>query len=428
VAGTICVDFGTSSIRAAVRASAAGEVWVCRLGDAFQSSIDSASIPSACFIGVDGTICFGQEALRRGLIGEPAILYEASPKRWLTEANIDDLEAPAVQNHGFTRLDLISGLLAQAWGAILSEMDDIPSNPALRIAHPVWTKQARGRRSALEKILRDSLEMAGQTNQPMTIVRYAELVRGLSSVARNESDIDVEEPVAAALHIHGANRHYREVCMLVDVGAGTTDIATFVSQTPTLHGSDALIFAADPISVNAAGDVIDRALVNLIQERSPAARVGAIAADLQRRQRSLKQDLFDSTQVVFDRTSVTLDELEARADIQNMASLISSAVTRQLKDAEIRLKVFRSIGAEGHINVVFAGGGARIRFIEKAVRKGVEDGPLRMPVHIDRRALEDARLPADSARLAVCMGGITPKGSWPKTRMDEPKFYRGLPV
>src|SRR5215831_17517303 len=165
----VCIDFGTSSIRAAVR-EGANEPEAFRLGDVFRSSIDSASIPSACFIGIDGTACFGEEALRRGLSGELAALYETSPKRWLSEASLDELMSPALPRSPLTRLDLVKALLAQAWSAVLAETNETIGGlqrQKLRVAHPVWTKQVRGRRDALDNALHESLALAGQTDQPV---------------------------------------------------------------------------------------------------------------------------------------------------------------------------------------------------------------------------------------------------------------------
>ena len=84
-AGTLCIDFGTSSIRAALFESARSRPQALELGEAFRSSIDRASIPSAIFIDSSGeAVVFGEDALKQGLRGDRSLLFEMSPKRWMT--------------------------------------------------------------------------------------------------------------------------------------------------------------------------------------------------------------------------------------------------------------------------------------------------------------------------------------------------------
>jgi len=83
--GILCVDFGTSSTRAAILEDSRQRPRPLELGEAVRSSIDRASIPSAVFVSADcSEILFGEQALSKGLRGEKSSLFETSPKRWMT--------------------------------------------------------------------------------------------------------------------------------------------------------------------------------------------------------------------------------------------------------------------------------------------------------------------------------------------------------
>src|SRR5688500_6246037 len=100
---TLCIDFGTSSLRAAIRKQ--GEILPLAIAPA--SPIDNASIPSAIYIPSSADdICFGIEALTRGLASSDGRLLELSPKSWLSPAGVDHLDNTAVRGLPFTRRDL----------------------------------------------------------------------------------------------------------------------------------------------------------------------------------------------------------------------------------------------------------------------------------------------------------------------------------
>ena len=94
MSGALCIDFGTSSIRA-VRRLPSGKLKTLDIGRVTKSRLDDASIRSEIHVDEQRRyIRYGERAVvARKDIGTPS-LYESSPKLWLKEP--DRLGEPCV--------------------------------------------------------------------------------------------------------------------------------------------------------------------------------------------------------------------------------------------------------------------------------------------------------------------------------------------
>lgn len=431
-AGILCIDFGTSSIRAALREGNPARPKVLELGEAFRSSIDRASIPSAIFIDALGSrISFGEEALKRGLRGEKSLLFEMSPKRWMTNDSPSMLDKKLFPSTELTRKHLLAGLLAQAFSATAtstglskSELLKIKT----RVAHPVWSS---GAQESLKKHLRLITEMGhhllGITNQPISPNDLLKVINSSSRKTFAPYFFDVEEPVAAALQLFENSDNSREICVVIDVGAGTTDLGIFLSLTPdesSIGHRRKFIQAASPRSIYMAGDLIDEEVINLIRYRARNLNNDSLQ-DLQRRRRNIKETIFSRAKKVFEAgVEVTLGELEKQARIRRMQEELASSFIDLIREASSFVQPF--VEASSHrvdcINVVFAGGGGNIGFLRQAIGKTAELTNRRsVPIVIRPATSVDRTLPAAIERLAVAMGGTTPEDDWPVTTLSGPR-------
>jgi hypothetical protein len=151
---TLCIDFGTSSIRAAVR-NKFSEITVLDIGRVTDSrSIDSASIRSEIFIDADlKKIRFGERAFEAINSNKKSAFHNASPKLWLKEPS--KLNDQIIERLDINRRDLITGLLAYALHAAAETGHWVaPTSPGsedIRIAHPVWPDEIK---SEADKALR----------------------------------------------------------------------------------------------------------------------------------------------------------------------------------------------------------------------------------------------------------------------------------
>jgi hypothetical protein len=426
----LCVDLGTSSIRAGLREPGRMNSRALEIGEAFKSSIDRASIPSAVFVPPDGSsIVFGEEALVMGRRGEKSLLFETSPKGWMTTGTPEELESEVVKGSGVTRKILLAGLLAQAFSATrkaanLSKKD--LAGMEIRVAHPVWdAKRAKSLGDALGSISSAAIGAEGVTDRAVTPADLVDAIEDSHPKGRQAS-IDVVEPVAAALELFENSDNAREFCLVIDVGAGTTDLALFLSLTPDKAGyRRKFVQAAAPRSMYEAGDVIDKEVIQLILSR--AKRVGGDdLRSLTLRRREIKERLLSKGKVFEVGVEVTASELERRERIREMCSGLAGHFHALLSDAERFMSTFLTTGFHrvNALNVVFAGGGGSINFLHRAIGTSLTSSGRKLPISIRKDAEGARELPASMGRLAVALGGTVPAQYWPVTNLEPGEWAR----
>jgi hypothetical protein len=425
----LCVDFGTSSIRIALR-GASDVVQVLDIGRVTNSqSIDSASIRSDVCIEADQkTVLFGELAHQAIRSGRPLAFKNSSPKLWLKEPA--RLGERVIAKLDVTRRDLLVGLLAYAlyaanetgqWEApaqpVGGEQWTIPATCDVRVAHPVWEKSigdVAGR--AMRQITSFALLMASVGDWSETSVEvltsWARPAAG-ENIPEYRSRIDALEPVAAAVELLPGMSSSRKICVVVDVGAGTTDIGVFQSLRPDSTSSLAtrLIPVGPTVSVFKAGDVIDHTLLNLISELYPEY-FKRQKSDLEGRIRSIKETLFKYGRLQEGSLVVDLLQLEQKREMQLMAIEIRECLLQCLSQAKnlLEMSLLHVPFVDRKIEVVMAGGGAQIGFLRKALVKNIEIDGRRYEVNLTS-PVPPPGLQMHGAgymRLAVALGGVNP--------------------
>lgn len=412
----LCLDFGTSSIRAALR-TASGAVEVLDIGAVTASrSIDSASIRSEICIDEDeDTIRFGERAYEAFLAGKPQAFRQTSPKLWLKEP--DKLNSFACPGISLTRKQLIAGLLAYAmFAASQTGKWQLPSSPDtsdVRVAHPVWPASTRGAAdTALAEVTWLALNMASAGDWGETSVdvlqSWTETDAGQTPLFNFE--VDTLEPVAAAVELLPRISNSRQVCVVVDVGAGTTDIGVFQSLSPDeVSGKENRLIPTGPtLSVFKAGNDIDRTLLRMMSESFPH-QFKANRGDLEGRIRSIKESLFKQGAISEQGIHVRLSDLEQASEMRAM----TAEIRKNLKDAMlgawhvIDTWLMSPNAVDKRIVVVMAGGGAEIRFLRDAVSR-----PMSLAGKLFELSVVTPQAPrglvmhgAGYTRLAVALGG-----------------------
>ena len=319
MAHVLCLDFGTSSVRAVLRDALDNRV-VLPIGQVTPvQSIDGASIPSAFCIDKDlETVRFGQHAYEANLRGNELAYSVTSPKRWLTEpALLDQKVHPKLP---VTRRDVLTGLMAYAlFSATETGAWTVPETPEdadVRVAHPVWPvgiKQDADR--ALGEIVWMAVNMASAGDWGVTT---ADVLCSWTNPSDPDEvrplkrfETDTIEPIAAAVELLPNTGNERRVCLVVDVGAGTTDIGIFHQLSPdrrTAKG-DRIIPAGPATSVFKAGDEIDRLLLKFMRNTNPR-RFDANQARINSEIRFQKESLFKSGRLQLVGIELTLADLE----------------------------------------------------------------------------------------------------------------------
>jgi molecular chaperone DnaK (HSP70) len=435
---TLCVDFGTSSIRAAIRKDRSNLPHP--LAIAPTSQIDNASIPSAIYISPGGDeILFGMDALERGLTNRNALLLELSPKLWLSPDNIHSIDAPAVKGLPFTRRQLVAGLLSIAFKATQSaaaSLADENDRFIFRISHPVWDPRDAKKLLQVYEALRQAAlpEHSRGIKSTMGVSefeRWSERV-SLDDIAQRDG-IDVKEPVAATLALFpDPEPNSRTAVLVIDIGAGTIDLGLFSSVLPdhAARVKPKLIAMTSPRSVFGAGDVIDQELLSMISERLGTSDPRQLAAFANNIRRS-KEQLFDTKRLVFRSVEVLASELAQRTRLREMAHSLERTFTEMLDAASYAFDI--QLRASSHrldkLEVIFAGGGANLNFLTKVIPRVVSMAGAKLIVDKHSAHTPDGfAVEASLARMAVALGGTTRDSAWPETEMKEATLRRALSI
>jgi hypothetical protein len=414
MSGVLCIDFGTSSVRA-VRRMPGGKIKVLDIGRVAKSRLDDASIRSDIHIDGKGLhVSYGERAVvaRRKAA---TLLYEASPKLWLKSPG--DLQRPAADGTKLMREDLLAGLMANVLRACIGSgelsqatMDKLD----VLIAHPVWPSETADQaNAALCRISTKAQYMAFErdwaTAPASTLAHYSHFEYEPST-----PDQDVIEPVAAAVELLPSDENGRRICAVVDIGAGTTDIGLFRAVAPDWASSvrSKLYPLGEPRSVFKAGNVVDEIVFDMLRARANRANESDLE-DVRARIRQVKETLFQDGFVQELGVDLQLEDIQAHPDAKAMAREIRRVLESAVQDSSST--IFELMNARTHgickMQIVLAGGGASIEFLRKAIGKPFEIHGRSLQVDLslaDEGVGRDVNLfGAGRGRMAVALGGAS---------------------
>jgi hypothetical protein len=414
MAGVICIDFGTSSIRAAWQRGNRGGPEALPVGRACKSRLDDDSIRSDIHIDVaEGIVSFGERGWSAGQGARAKDDFlESSPKLWLTRPS--ELAERPVPSLAVSRRDLLTWLIAFAIDASCragrSTKKDL-RDTEVRVAHPVWPLDVGGEANReLEHVARVAKQvfLSGPVKEQVHVKDLGSRVRDVAS--ESASAVDVVEPIAAALTLLPWDDNVRRLCAIVDIGAGTTDVGLFhvVAPDQRTRAPSKLIPIGRPVSVYKAGNFLDELVMKLLLEGGPG-RPGRSTGveEVQRRIRQVKEALFKDG---------VIRELGVRLELNRLAEHQSTkTMTREIRNALVDLvsenasTVFELMGARTHraqgLEIVLAGGGAGIPFIRKQMAKSISVGGATVNVILEPQARSRRTDGANPERLAVALGG-----------------------
>lgn len=417
---TLCIDFGTSSIRAVVR-DGFSDISVLDIGRVTNSeTIDSASIRSEVCIDADlQTIRFGERAYEAIINNHKIAFHNASPKLWLKEPDrLDDRVIPELD---ISRRDLITGLLAYALYAASEtggwEAPEKPDKEDIRIAHPVWPDQIK---SAADRALRQIAWVAtSMATEGDWGVVDTEILKSWTSPQSDDEGLpeliekfDTLEPVAAAVELLPGISNRRMLCAVVDVGAGTTDIGIFQSIIPDSNSKKAsrLIPTGPTLSVFKAGNDIDESLLKLMADRYPR-EFRKNENDIRLRIRGLKENLFTDGKLRIEGIEISLQELEETEEIKSMVKEIRQGFELAFKNAGSSIRTWLSSkeGIESQITLAMAGGGAEISFLVSALSTKIKVEGYEHPLQLlENKPQNNYDLKgAGYSRMVVSLGGVS---------------------
>ncbi len=414
MSGVLCIDFGTSSIRA-VRRMPSGKLKVLDIGRVARSRLDDASIRSDIHIDGKGLhVSYGERAIVARHKSKTR-LYESSPKLWLKSPK--DLRRPAIDGIDLTRENLISGLMANVLRSCILAGELSPSTLGkldIRIAHPVWPSViAADANAALQRISAQAQGMVFERDWATVPVRTLAHFTALRYAALHSSE-DVIEPVAAAVELLPSVENARRICAVVDVGAGTTDIGLFqaVAPDPDSPVRGKLYRLGEARSLFKAGNVIDEIVLDVLRSRANRPTTDAIEG-VSVRIRQVKEALFRDGFIQELGAEVEVKDVQGHPEAKAMGRDIRTALEAAVQTSDSQISEFMDARTHSvtRLELVMAGGGAAIEFIRKALEKPFEVRGKCLPVLVTKADdSEDADMNlfgAGRGRMAVGLGGAS---------------------
>jgi hypothetical protein len=436
----LCLDFGTAMSKAFAIASSNGNIVPIDLPLGKVAGEPNVIYPvsSSIWIADDGLIFFGYDAVRKSLTHGRRPRLD-SLKQYLSQGDVPSLTHLVIdeeRNPSGVKLNLEDILTLY-----LSYLTDIACSALegrgfsryvrRRFALPPWEA---GRRAECEKLLQNLLARAqliadhfhgqwGGGIPAKSAKQVIDKVKTLSKLPFYLLDRGVSEPLAAAqgrLGFDNDDKLIRGLAVVIDVGAGTSDLGLFHVNRKTGSNAEILAIPICQRTLKQAGDFVDECLRKFIlrtaniSNSAPDFQLinGRLALDI----RQFKERLFTNLSLIgtlSNSTSVniTLGQFLAEPEVQGFSDRLCQEFDELLND-KTTLDWIRTRASAGLL-VVFTGGGADLPMVQQLVNHKCD--PHAITIH-NRAAARTSRfiemtypaLVPEYPQLAVAIGGAHP--------------------
>jgi len=243
-------------------------------------------------------------------------------------------------------------------------------------------------------------------------------LQNLPAPLKVRSFIDVSEPIAGAVYQFDNSNNSRELCAIVDIGAGTTDLALLCSITPDYDDDNSASFSrifrpiAKPASILYAGDYIDEIILEIYSKKLDPLILRRLRVEI----RDIKFQLFETRKAYYEQIPIHLEELERHHRYLLLMGEIQKAFFMLADEASLCIRELckSQIHAPKQLDVVFVGGGANITSLRNCIPAEIFLGEgLKLPVR-HREAMSYHRPQGHLAsRFSVALGGLSDRRNWP---------------
>lgn len=429
---TLCVDFGTAFSKAA---AAPRDAWSgfepslvrpLRLGSVQEAG--SAFLLESAVLVDDAAVMFGRAAMSRA---EALTHSRRVPLRsFKTLLSVSDLDralntnAPAsVDPHRvFQMRDLIVLYLAYLLTAVdvAAAADELVASAEdleWRYAAPAWRSgDSAGQHEAVVRLFGEAdafRQMVGADALLAPRGISFETVRALlpeamAAPSRYKIGLIFEATAAAAYTSIGLAEHASHL-LVIDMGAGTTDLAALVRD-----GAGLAELSDARVTLKQAGDFVDNTIANVVLDGSPWAKTedqrASLWSALMRQMRQIKESIFVHGAANIEhegrRIAVTMRDLERHPDFRDFHASLTAAYDHALgvvQDDALRRR-------SREVETVAVGGGAAAPFIQDLVARRRGNGKvavIKRPATPEWAHAERAPggLAAVFPQLAIAIGG-----------------------
>ena len=464
----LCLDFGTAKSKAFAATATDDEhdeeepdLEPLPLGDD-DGDLDGSKyeVSSCVWIDDDGRLFVGSEAVKRGMSygGEPTTrrpldslkqeISQVDPENGAAELDRKlprDVDPTLTLTHTDAITIYLAYLTDLAATAVARRVGTRYvrrrfSVPCWQSTQRRWAAELLGKSLLRAQVLADTFHGCWREGIPVqqvvSAVRAAAAHDGeLTRLAATESNDrrdwirGIFEALAAASACVWKDRFARDLMLVVDVGAGTTDLSLFwVVQGGDFHRAFPIVNGN--AGIRQAGDTLDRLLVEAllrkaglgVDETGERARRG-----LRRRGvRQMKERLFlvgSLTETLANDAEVTLsrEEFVESDGVRRFADGIADKIQRLLEGVH---ESWVKAATEKGIALVLTGGGCDLPMVTALKDRPWRLGGRAVPFRVARRVPRSVEDRFDAAfiqaypRLAVAMGGALTK------RLDEKRALR----
>ena len=436
MATIICIDFGTSMSK--VAASIDGDApFPIPIGQIEEDPIKEFSIDSSLLFAADRRIYFGHRAVGKSMT------FDATPerrldslKRRLTTGDRNDLNTVmlprAFNQTGFdysiseTLILMFAHILRLTHAYLLEEIGrEAFENVTYRFTRPVFEdERARWVDGQLSFAIAKALLLEKQLPKNYAANIDASLARKLLDACNVETGPrdrvavqGLEEPIAAGILQLSQRYSHRSLAAIMDIGAGTTDIAFFVAIQPDGRASiDRIKPLGRPMSVMKAGDYIDDLLKEVIEGNAEFELSERDQIEIELNIRRWKEDIFNFQETVPTLSGgrvlqrIMLHQFEGTQKFMSMQQELIDALFSVFESARKQIEFFATASQfpHGEIELIPSGGGARLPIFREINTLKWESVPSRrnLGITVKNPVPEIASNYADNfPQLAVALGG-----------------------
>jgi len=443
----VCIDFGTSFSKAYASEGDDPDEAPALIDIALTPDAEGSErylMPSELLIH-QGELHFGRSA--RKVFDDIAAAQDQlidNPKQYMTlSKDVSNLEKRMLPkskdpNRIFTERDALvlylSHLVRMVDQSIAAA--GLSQSLSMRYTHPAWEKEIAEQNSiAMRRIVAEAIALARSFPSDFEAKLGVSRASKLLLAARQASDEDLpfvllkeavaEATAAGAGALMEAQPTGRQHFVILDIGAGTTDVAGCVCVKGS--GLRAKVWEIQDArdAKKLAGNAIDNALQKFILERSSLAKdtteYSQAERALRRAIRAEKETLFSTGEVLVELVTDELVDVTVE-DFRNdpMVDKIFNAIKDMVAKAAFAIKE-----SNAKVYLVPTGGGAGLPLIEELVSEPlVKNGTLRVKLELSDAMPDQLRdvypeIEPYYAQLAVAIGGAHPALPEQKPTIDQ---------
>jgi hypothetical protein len=432
----LCLDFGTAMSKATLVLDGTEEqICVLELGKpGDQEEISNVMLISSVYIDNAGLIWFGKNAVDRSLVeGEDGSRQRLDNiKRRLSEDGFDDVVGTPVFAPQGVKVTygqmILAYLMFLTWATNRAlESTGYKRNVQRRFAMPCFpSNKSRDVSHELRRMLGEAQVLADTFSTVITsgipVEEFTDAVKKLKAARVDYPFMgeDITEPLGVAGALLSWRNRVDMLVMVIDVGAGTSDLSLYrILVDPQRGLNTAQEVAQSARGITEAGNFLDRILIEFILKKAgvKSAADGAVAArsKLELNIRDYKETLFNEKFLFVALSNgmdveIELEEFLAIDAVKGFAQTLRATMAEILEAVDFSFVEWILSNPSRYLTVALTGGGAALPMVQALAKGSILVRGQKVPVQpalpfptwlqADYAELED-----DFARIAVSLGG-----------------------